>query len=393
MFDSETEVLKALREAVDGVAGEDPDRLFDDQVTTAVVALSRLQRRLEAQRLRLVAELDRRRLAVQEGHPSTASWLAHLTGASWNAAGGDVALARGLETMPHTTEAFRTGDLDRTRARRLAWARRDEPDLFARDEHALVDSATTLNARDFARAVDYWRQAAAPEVLTDETEARHRRRRLHISETYEGMVRIDGDLDPEGGDIVRIALASLTEAASRRNDSNADARTPAQLRADALVDVCRHHLDHGATPTTGGRRPHVTVTIDLQVLHGSGTGVCETDRGDVLDAETARRIACDASITRVITSGPSQILDVGRSTRTIPTAIRTALVVRDRGCTWSGCDRPARWCDAHHIDHWAQGGATTLDNLTLLCRHHHRLTHQEQRSPPTAHSPPQQQAA
>ncbi len=91
--------------------------------------------------------------------------------------------------------------------------------------------------------------------------------------------------------------------------------------------------------------------------------------------DAARRIACDAAISRVITTGPSQILDVGRRTRTIHPALRRALVVRDGGCTHPGCDRPPSWCEAHHLHHWADGGPTTLANPTLLCRRHHRHTH------------------
>ncbi|MEE9299212.1 MAG: HNH endonuclease signature motif containing protein, partial [Acidimicrobiia bacterium] len=104
---------------------------------------------------------------------------------------------------------------------------------------------------------------------------------------------------------------------------------------------------------------------------------CEFDDGTVITPDTARRVACDASISRVVTRGESEILDVGRTTRTIPAAIRKALIIRDRHCQHRGCDRPHRWCDAHHITHWAHGGPTSLDNLTLLCRRHHRAAHQD----------------
>ncbi len=370
--------MKALRIAVDDLAADGPETLFDDQLANAVVALSRLQRRLDAERLAVVAEFDRRGLAADEGASSTAAWLAHRTPVTWAGARSDVGLARALARMPHTTAAFRRGDIGRWQARRLMTARGDAPEMFSRDEAVLVDAATSLGSGDFGRAVDYWRQAAAPERLEAEAAVHHERRSLHVSETFSGMVRIDGELDREGGEVVRTALRSLTEPAGR----DGDARSPAQRRADALVDVCRDHLDHGDTPVAGGNRPHVTVTVDLEVLEQRSRGRCETDGGAVITGETARRLACDAAISRVVTSGASRILDVGRTTRTVPSAIRTALVVRDGGCTWDGCDRPARWCDAHHIRHWADGGTTSLDNLTLLCRHHHRLRHEAQRGPP-----------
>lgn len=112
----------------------------------------------------------------------------------------------------------------------------------------------------------------------------------------------------------------------------------------------------------------------------------ETTWGAVLGSETARRLACDASITRVVLDPQGQPLDVGRRTRLIPPAIRTALVVRDRGCTHPGCDRDPQWTDAHHVQHWSDGGPTSLGNLVLLCRQHHRTVHEGRHA--TAHAPP-----
>jgi HNH endonuclease/Domain of unknown function (DUF222) len=97
--------------------------------------------------------------------------------------------------------------------------------------------------------------------------------------------------------------------------------------------------------------------------------------GPVLATETVRRIACDSALVRVLTTGAGEVLDVGRKTRVIPAAIRRALQARDRGCRFPGCTN-TRFVDGHHITHWADGGATRLDNLVLLCRHHHRLLHE-----------------
>ena len=96
----------------------------------------------------------------------------------------------------------------------------------------------------------------------------------------------------------------------------------------------------------------------------------------MISPETARRIACDAGVSRVLTKGDSEILDVGRTTRSVPAALRRALALRDKGCTHPGCTRPHHWCDAHHIVHWADGGETSLANLVLLCRRHHRMAHE-----------------
>jgi len=186
------------------------------------------------------------------------------------------------------------------------------------------------------------------------------------------MVRVDGDLDPESGAVFLTALEALTGPVMRSSD---DHRTPAQARADALVDICRDSLHRGDAPITGGERPHVSLVVDLAVLDGA-TGRSEVADGVVVTGETARRLLCDAGVSRVITKGPSDPLDVGRRTRVVPPAIRRALEMRDGGCVIAGCRRPHRWCNAHHVVHWADGGPTSLDNLVLLCRRHHRLVHE-----------------
>lgn len=156
-----------------------------------------------------------------------------------------------------------------------------------------------------------------------------------------------------------------------------DERTAGQRRADALVELARRALDGGRLPEVGGERPHIAVTIDLATLEARApAAAADVDWAGPVPGETARRLACDAGVTRIITDGPSEILDVGRRTRTVPPALRKAVVLRDGGCAYAGCDRPPPWCDVHHIEHWADGGSTSLANLTLLCRHHHRLLHE-----------------
>jgi hypothetical protein len=116
------------------------------------------------------------------------------------------------------------------------------------------------------------------------------------------------------------------------------------------------------------------VTLDLDALEGRAGRSELVDAGPVTP-DIARRIACDAKVSRVITDGGSQPLEVGRSTKVVPPPIRRAVTVRDRGCRFPGCGRPPDWCDAHHVMHWADGGETGLANLVLLCRPHHRLVH------------------
>jgi hypothetical protein len=188
------------------------------------------------------------------------------------------------------------------------------------------------------------------------------------------MVRVDGHLDPETGETLLTALGSVLDAEARSRKDE-DSRSPAQRRADALGEICRQWLDRGDRPQVAGERPHVTVTVPLNALRGEAPGA-ELDHAGVVTARVAQQLACDASVQRVVLSPRSEPLDVGRRTSVVPPALRRAVVVRDRHCRFPGCDRPATWCDAHHVVHWARGGPTSLGNLLLLCRRHHRLVHE-----------------
>jgi hypothetical protein len=183
------------------------------------------------------------------------------------------------------------------------------------------------------------------------------------------MTRISGELDPEAADLLRTALDPLS-GPRPAEDGTPDPRSPARRRADGLVDLLHRTLTGGELPTNGGIRPHLTVTVPLSTLLGTGTIPATTGWGLPLPASVLRRLSCDASVTRVVLSGDSVPLDIGRSTRIVPPPLRRALIARDVCCAFPGCDRPASWCEAHHIRAWVNGGVTSLDNLTLPLRHH-----------------------
>jgi hypothetical protein len=161
---------------------------------------------------------------------------------------------------------------------------------------------------------------------------------------------------------------------------DSDTRTPAQRRADALVEICRRQLDGtaGAPPSEASRPgvPHLSLVVGLDALRGDGPGECRHESGEPIPIETARRYACDATACRLLMAA-SEVLDLGRTSRVVSAAQRRAVILRDRHCAWPGCDRPPTWCDIHHIRHWAKGGPTDLWNLVLLCRKHHTATHED----------------
>jgi len=149
---------------------------------------------------------------------------------------------------------------------------------------------------------------------------------------------------------------------------------------DALVEACDRLQATDTLPRDHSTRPRVMVLIDHQSLRQQviDTGLARegvTPTGARLSATAVRRMACDAELIPGVLGAHGQVLDVGRTQRLVTTALWMALIIRDRHCAFPGCHRPPLACDAHHIQHWADGGATDLDNLVMVCRHHHTLLH------------------
>ncbi|MGH9167000.1 MAG: DUF222 domain-containing protein [Acidimicrobiia bacterium] len=363
--------MSSLRSVIDELRTTDFGTMSDQQVEDGLVEIIGVAESLEAEKLRWLAEMDRRRSFTKQGSLSAASWLATTAGMGSATAREKLQVARGLEAMPQTKAAFSVGEISYSQARMLAQAAEAHPEAFSTKEDELLEAARDLPVGDLGRTLDTWRQGLDAGAALAEAEARYQRRRLRTSRTVLGMVRVEGELDPEGGEALLTALRAVTEVPALREE-----RTAEQRRADALVDLARHYLDHGQAHGNGGERPHVVVTVDLASLEGRAGRRCDLDQAGVIHPETARRLACDAGVSRVITTGASEPLDVGRRTRTVPASLRRALVVRDGGCRFPGCDRPHWWCDAHHVIHWLDEGPTCLANLVLLCRRHHRLVHE-----------------
>ena len=200
-------------------------------------------------------------------------------------------------------------------------------------------------------------------------------RELRVRTGSDGTVSLSGRLDPEGGARVLEVLNSLN---GRRPpvDGEPDLRSPARRNADALVEAMSSLLDEGDLPSRGGQRPHLVLTMKLtDLIEGVGSAVLDT--GGRISAAEARRLACDAGIVPMVLGSDSMPLDVGREQRLATAALRDALAHRDHGCSFPGCDRPPRYCHAHHIVSWLDGGQTKLDNLCLLCERHHVIVHRQ----------------
>jgi hypothetical protein len=366
--------MSELRSVVESLRSEALAELPDARIEEDFAELHRTMEQLEVERLRRLGEIERRKLHERDGHLSAASWLASTFKVAWGTAREHVRVARALEAMPGTRRALDDGNLSMSAVRVLVAAHRTDPEAFERSEATLVEAARIHQMGDLQRVAAYWREQVEQEGSLDGEDRLRARRRLHASVSFLGMVRLDGDLDPESGETLLTALSAVLDAEARSGIP--DDRTPAQRRADALSEICRQWLDQAERPTVGGERPHVNVTVDADAL-GTGSGrIGELDHTGPVSAETAKRLACDASVMRVVMGGRSEPLDVGRRTPVVPAAMRRAVIVRDGECRFPGCDRPQTWCDAHHVVHWADGGPTAVPNLVLLCRRHHRMVHQ-----------------
>jgi hypothetical protein len=283
-------------------------------------------------------------------------------------AAATTARARKLAHLPITAGAWRDGVLSTGQVEAIAGnLNADTLGLFAEHEAALVPTLVDLPVGDVATAMGAWSDCAT--VHRDpKPEAPHH---LHLSRTLAGRWRLDATLGAETGELLATALR-IAQAADVDHEP---ARSAATRPADALGDVCRFFLDHQRTRRAGRHRPHINLVLDIErfrVLSGAGA---RTVDGTSLDRTTVERLLCDAALHRVLTRGRSAVLDYGIATRTIPAPLFNALVVRDQRCRFPGCDRPAAWCEGHHVSPWLFGGPTQLSNLVLLCSRHHHLLH------------------
>lgn len=355
------------------------ERVFDDvgvsgscQVMARVVDWDETLTGFRLMRLSAIAELDAERGFEYDGYASTTAFLVHRCGMGGGEAKREVFLARSLEHMPYAVKSAYAGHISLTQLELLAHARSKHPEPFVGDETMLVEAISDLTVAKTRYVLDLWCQLHDdPDDPADPEPSR-----VFFSQTMDGRWRLDGDLSPVVGRTLHTALDQLMCEIVCTTPKH-ELPAASHRRAQALEQLARSYLDSARARTDHGNRPHLTAVIDWKTLTGrTRAGDSELLDGTAITPEAARQLACDAIVCRLIIGPRGEILDLGRNTRTVTPAQWKVLRLRDRHCRWPGCQRPAPWCDAHHIQHWANGGPTDLDNLILLCRHHHTLTHQ-----------------
>ena len=379
-----------------------PERLDTSALESSITTLAANIAAATWQWLMLIAEFDRREGWAGAGIVSCAHWLNWKCGIALGAAREKVRVAHALAALPKTSAAFAAGEISFSKVR--AMTRVATP----ANEDFLLMIARHGMAAHVERAMQGYRRVLRIEETTAARRA-HAARALSWHYDDDGMLVIHARVSGEVGAVILKALAAAGEdLAADVADCAADhgktpippafpqqppsigegeaADVPAGTsaaddpvkarRADALCHLAEQFLAHGPIAMKQADRHQIVIHVERESLTVDGGGSrCELEHGPALAAATARRLACDASLVEIEEDNDGNPLDIGHKTRAVPPALRRALQSRDGGCRFPGCTHQ-RYVDAHHIRHWADGGATSIRNLLLLCRHHHRLVHE-----------------
>lgn len=328
--------------------------------------------------LALLAEYDRRDgWWSWGGVRSVAEWIAWRCSISPRAAREHLRVARALRELPMVAGAFARGELSYSKVRPLTRVATE------RTEADLIELARYATAAQLERMLRGYER-----ITREKANAAHEERELWWNWDADGSLVISGRVPAEEGTALLRALETARSqiraeaCAEDEQDGSAEPRPVDDAptvgfpttNADALARIVESYLADGPTAVKGADRHHVIVHIDAEALSRDGPGRSQLADGPAIAPEVVRRLGCDASLSSIVKRG-RKVLSVGRKTRAIPATIDRALRERDRGCRFPGCER-TRFVDGHHVRHWAHGGETSLDNLVLLCRHHHRLVHE-----------------
>lgn len=336
--------------------------------------------------IKLLAHFDEANGWQGDGIKSFAHWLNWKLGMNSVIAREKVRTARALADLPQVDEAFSKGEISYTKVRALTRVATPE------NEDYLLGIARHGTGAHMERLVRSFRRCKHLDAANDAVSDSEREpdaepdNTLTCYDDEDGSVIIRAKLRAEDGALVRKALDILVEelrqeaklkAELKVDSTNVSAETNLSLadfddtRANALIRLADHYLSHPPNGQASGQDERYQVFIHIRV--NPDTGAVEDHH--FLAPEVAERLACDAGLTTVLEGGDGELLSIGRKSRTIPRPIRHALRIRDRGCCqYPGCTAH-RFTNAHHVKHWAQGGATQLDNLVTLCRFHHRELH------------------
>jgi hypothetical protein len=367
----------------------------------AVVAIEELRSVLDSIELDVVRDLEASRGPEKLGWVSTRDFVTAAAGEHKGAGPAMVRLAQALDqpVLAPVAQAQRDGWLSTAKAHVIARAidrLPSSPEVRGAGVQTLLDEAKKLDATDLGKAARHLVEVVDPEG-TERREERerdreergaHLGRHFSIRDDGAGGAFIRGRCSSEDAAQIRSTLMPLSRPLPTSvpdcdpktcdlpgcGHDGRDPRDHGARMLDALVEALRLLQGADVLPDSHGAVPRINIVMDLDDLREQ-TGAGAADTGEDLSPQAVRRMSCDADIIPVVLGGGSEVLDVGRHQRLASVAIWRALVARDRHCRFTGCTRPPVMCHAHHVQHWVDGGATCLDNMVLLCSHHHRLVH------------------
>jgi hypothetical protein len=318
---------------------------------------------------RLLAELNASGEWAEDGATSMASWMVHhRIGMSHREASSLLKLGKFLNRFSAVGEAAVSGQLTASQIAALQAAVRPAfRDLFDEHQHAVVDAITGLDARATEQVCNAWREKA--EAIVDPPEPKLAERSWSTATLEDGTTVGRFVLDPAGAAELQAALRTATGF-----DGADDVRTSKVRNADAIVSILAFFNANHHSNATRRHYPHVELHIEHDPEQAPFDGYATTPEHTVIPQGSKDAYLCDCVIHRVTRAG-NAILDYGRGTHTVPAPLWKAVAARDRGCRFPSCSRPTSWCDAHHIRWWRKHGETRLDNLLMLCSHHHHLVH------------------
>jgi hypothetical protein len=327
--------------------------------------------------------VDRSGQCWADGVSSTAAFVRRKVNERGEWASRRVAVGRALaDRLPFASKHWEAGQLglDHVSVIDRATRQLEDPELVAEVDRILSEGAANgLDPGDLARLAEQVRAQSVPEEAAAKARRQHRDQTIHASTTLDGMVHISGWLDPQAGAAFKRALGLFTPPPPTAEETLADLsqfQPIALRRALGLVQMARDAMTHAeGCHRQGGDRDTMIIGVGLDVLT-TGVGIGAVAGGPILGAGTLRRLACDANIIPAVLGANSEILDLGRTMRLANAALRAAVVARDGACIFPGCQRPPSWCECHHRRHWLNGGPTSLENLDLLCEHHHHVVHE-----------------
>jgi Domain of unknown function (DUF222) len=378
------EAVDAMNVALDNFADAGLWSMPMRDLAGLVVAVEKVARRVAAAQVQVLGQADSALVRTLAGAKTTPGWLHGAADVPRWVGRARLGLHHQLTDRPVTAAAFAAGQISQDAAMAVCEAVAALPGsvpavLTGDVEALLVEVGRDEGTRAVVRRAMAITEQFAPDVLEDQERWAREHRFLSLTTRHDGTVAVRGVLDKETGALALAVLGPLA-APAPAVDGIPDLRQAGARYVDAFAQLCQ--LVTPTLPEVRGERPTALVTISLEALQAAaagaaGAGLGLLDTGVPITIEATRKLLCDANVIPIVLGGRGEPLDIGRATRAIPTGIRRALVARDGGCAFPGCDRPPSWCDAHHVTHWSAGGATALCNLCLLCAHHHDTVHHD----------------